>query len=316
MKTLEGRAISATVSTKRAPVVTTMFTLLLVILCIHEATPHRPKAVCSNNPSDADVFRRTLLSTHNAARKHIVSKLGMVQRDGTHLPGSKNLFKMTYDCDLEGIAMTIVQDCPRKPDPRYVPSGKSVNYEVRRLVNDEPGSDVAYTNETKKKAIEPYANIIYHKTLAVGCMIHWCSSKKLATSCIYSGKPKLGEPLYDPGKKGTKCGEKSCGKVIKGATCIDAGQLKGLCQIDMKESTRETATTRSCHTKPVNADNINQNLKYNNNDDNIIDNEVKHKDAAKTNKINNDNHDITYENEYKINKNNHDITYYNDDEKL
>ncbi|KAL6731466.1 hypothetical protein Aduo_002330 [Ancylostoma duodenale] len=74
----------------------------------------------------------------------------MVQRDGTHLPGSKNLFKMTYDCDLEGIAMTIVQDCPRKPDPRYVPSGKSVNYEVRRLVNDEPGSDVAYTNETKK----------------------------------------------------------------------------------------------------------------------------------------------------------------------
>ncbi|KAL6732563.1 hypothetical protein Aduo_003313 [Ancylostoma duodenale] len=261
-----------------------MFALLLVILCIHEAFTIRPRTVCSDDPAAADLVRRKLLETHNAERKNIIN--GVEQEDGTTLPGSKNLFKVTYDCDLEGVAMTVVRDCPSDPDLSHVPVGKAVNYAIRRHVENALGSDQAYADEMEvvvgewanyrfdanldtstviydDEIMEPYANIIYNKTLAIGCTIMWCSSKRLAAACVYSDKPKLGEPLYDPGKEGTKCGGKSCEKVIKGADCITAAEdpaLEGLCKTDMKElptksttssttSSTTTTTTTSSTTK-------------------------------------------------------------------
>ncbi|RCN48485.1 SCP-like protein [Ancylostoma caninum] len=167
--------------------------------------------------------------------------------------------------------MTVVRDCPSDPDLTHVPADKSVNYAIRRHVENALGSDQAYADEMEvviaewvnyrfdanldintviydDEIMKPYANIIYNETLAIGCTIMWCSSKRLAAACVYSDKPKLGEPLYDPGKKGAKCSGKSCEKVIEGAKCINANDLEGLCGTDMKQSPTKPTTSSTTTT--------------------------------------------------------------------
>ncbi|RCN48489.1 hypothetical protein ANCCAN_05485 [Ancylostoma caninum] len=168
----------------------------------------------------------------------------------------------SYDCSLEGLAMTIVSDCPSKPTLTFVPATKSVNYAVKRAVNAEPADDNEYAtilgeaveewldyqyeavldkNVTyEDEAMVPYANIIYNNTISVGCSTLYCANKKrTATACIYSAKPKLGEPLYTHAKTGTKCdpAKKHCAKAIKGAKCQDSSDqnTEGLCFTDLKE---------------------------------------------------------------------------------
>ncbi|RCN47297.1 hypothetical protein ANCCAN_06585 [Ancylostoma caninum] len=107
--------------------------------------------------------------------------------------------------------MTVAAGCPSKPKLDYVPAGKSVNYAIQRGVQNKPTQDsdfetavqdavdkwydyrfednldtktVLYQNE----AMEPFANIIYKNTIAVGCAIIYCDTKRIATACVYNDK--------------------------------------------------------------------------------------------------------------------------------
>ncbi|RCN48490.1 SCP-like protein, partial [Ancylostoma caninum] len=177
-----------------------------VLLCVNEAL-----SVCSNDPQNADVIRTKILNLHNAARKAIVSVDGLEQSDKSKLPGSRNLFKVTYDCFLEGLAMIAASNCPGKPRSDHIAGEKAVNYAIKRRVSEAPADGAAYVkaleeamakwvdyryegvldkNVTyKDAAMEPYANIIYNNTVAVGCSTIYCPNKKrISTACIYSGK--------------------------------------------------------------------------------------------------------------------------------
>ncbi|EYC26211.1 hypothetical protein Y032_0010g1023 [Ancylostoma ceylanicum] len=245
-----------------------MFVLLLVLLCISGASSQQPKAGCSNTPTDP--IREAVLTNHNNIRKKIVGDPNgaptdrVEQDDATFLPGSKNLFMITYDCGLEGLAMTAAADCPSKPKLDYIPAEKSVNHKIERSAT-KPQNDNEYAEAVKRavedwydshyednldpktviyqnEAMEPFANIIYKNTIAVGCAVQWCDARKrLVTACVYNAKPKVGEALYNPGKPGAKCTtDKQCAKVIKGATCEKAD---GLCKTDLKDMPTDTTTT-------------------------------------------------------------------------
>ncbi|EYC26205.1 hypothetical protein Y032_0010g1019 [Ancylostoma ceylanicum] len=243
-----------------------MLRSILVLLCINELLSLTSGSVCSSDPQDADKIRTEVLKSHNAARKEIVSADGVQQSDGTKLPGSKNLFKITYDCLLEGFAMIAVQGCPNKLKTDSTPRDKAVNYAYKRGQTTAPADDAAYLDALKEAMAEwldsryednldknvtyknegmaPYANIIYNNTIAVGCSVFYCPrNKRIATACVYNAKPQLEKPLYTPAKTGTKCDptKKQCAKAIKRAECQDDSdkETEGLCFIKRREVTRE-----------------------------------------------------------------------------
>ncbi|RCN48493.1 hypothetical protein ANCCAN_05489, partial [Ancylostoma caninum] len=121
-----------------------------VFLIIGEAFSQKiPREVCSD-PLDAnDKIRNKFVKGHNDVRKEIVSPNGMTQDDGSTLPGSKSLFAVTYDCYLEGIALTVVAGCPSHPKLDNVPAGKAVNYALDRGAQ-KPANEDAYVIEVGK----------------------------------------------------------------------------------------------------------------------------------------------------------------------
>ncbi|RCN48486.1 hypothetical protein ANCCAN_05482 [Ancylostoma caninum] len=240
-----------------------MLNVLLVILCIDAAFSQL--TVCTNEPKDADVVRTEFLKGHNQVRKSLVD-LKLEQDDGETLLGSKNMFKITYDCFLEGLALTTLSGCPSEPKLDFINTmggEKSVNYAVIRGIdtNNPPKAEAEYvpyiktavadwanymyednldikTVAYKNEAMEPFANMIYNTTIALGCSPLYCAEKKrVAVSCVYNAKPKLNEPLYETSKVTDGCSSagKRCDKVVKGSDCIANGDFKGLCHTTLKE---------------------------------------------------------------------------------
>ncbi|RCN48492.1 SCP-like protein [Ancylostoma caninum] len=241
-----------------------MISLLLVLLCINAAFSTKPTTVCSEDPGDetADPVRGGSLKEHNQVRLDLIGG-NLALSDGTKLLGSKNMFKITYDCYLEGLAMMAVAGCPSKPNLDHLPEDVSINYAITRGVEpaEVPANETAYYNEHIKpalaewldyinedtldvkttiydaEAMEPFANMIYKNTTKVGCVPLYCvDRKRLVVGCVYNSKPKLNEPLYDPAKGTDGCtsAPKRCGKTIKNSKCIAAGDpdaaLEGLCR--------------------------------------------------------------------------------------
>ncbi|CAJ0595514.1 unnamed protein product [Cylicocyclus nassatus] len=132
------------------------------------------------------------------------------------MPGSQTLFKLKYDCVHEGLAMaTIGNKC--KHSSIYMDKvGKGENFitygeqelakkpnaskqkdlfefaveDWMKTVEKPLRSDVVYTDTS----MEPFANMIYNKTLNFGCWLMFCKEKsKVALACVYSNRPKKGE---------------------------------------------------------------------------------------------------------------------------
>ncbi|VDM77848.1 unnamed protein product [Strongylus vulgaris] len=182
-----------------------------------------------------------------------------------NLPGSKSLFKMRYDCNDEALAEAVIgPDCNHAPidlkavigpDCNHAPIdlsliGKSENYHLYHFTTQ--GSD-AYTqihialnewNSTVRRmnddgiynggAIAPFANMIYYKSLTLGCAIKYCTSPDynnwFAIACVYGATPKLGEPLYladSTDKKGCIANDLCQKLVLKNSRC---STRTGLCE--------------------------------------------------------------------------------------
>ncbi|EPB69402.1 hypothetical protein ANCCEY_11500 [Ancylostoma ceylanicum] len=123
------------------------------------------------------------------------------------------MFKITYDCYLEGLALTTMSGCGSKPELAFV-GQKSVNYVVIRGIDPKkpPKTEADYvpyikqavadwanymyddnldikTVIYKESAMEPFANMIYNKTIAVGCSPQYCADKRrVVVSCVYNAK--------------------------------------------------------------------------------------------------------------------------------
>ncbi|CAJ0592734.1 unnamed protein product [Cylicocyclus nassatus] len=191
-------------------------------------------------------------TAHNDLRAQ-VAKRALDKEIYGELPGTKSLFKLEYDCTNEGFAQsTIGKDCKHSSIYMSV-IGRGENFITYRA-ESKPGnkklaemlkwavedwsdtvesplsSDVMYTDTS----IEPFANMIYNKTMKFGCSYQFCETNgKVAIACVYENKPQLNEPLYSADSTGKKgCTKNSpCNKVIKGAVCETAGDAVGpLCQ--------------------------------------------------------------------------------------
>ncbi|KIH64369.1 hypothetical protein ANCDUO_05320 [Ancylostoma duodenale] len=139
-----------------------MLIFLLVLLCIGSVSAQDPKAVCVDvTPDAADKVRTAFLRWHNKLREAIVKQ--QVDQDvGDNLLGSRSLFKLNYDCSLEGLAMTTIPTgCTHKPNLGSIPAGKSVNYKV------VPTNDADAANRPKmiRSAVEHWYDSHYEDNL-------------------------------------------------------------------------------------------------------------------------------------------------------
>ncbi|CAJ0592949.1 unnamed protein product [Cylicocyclus nassatus] len=202
---------------------------------------------------------------HNDLRAQVATRALDKEIYG-ELPGTKSLFKLEYDCTNEGFAMsTIGKDCKHSSIYMSV-IGRGENFITYRA-ESKPGNkklaemlkwavedwsdtvesplsaDVMYTDTS----MEPFANMIYNKTLKFGCSYQFCEANgKVAIACVYENKPQLNEPLYSADSTGKKgCTKNSpCNKVIKGAVCETANDTVGpLCQKEPSTTTAAPTTT-------------------------------------------------------------------------
>ncbi|CAJ0595513.1 unnamed protein product [Cylicocyclus nassatus] len=202
-------------------------------------------------------------NSHNELRANVAKRNLNAAVFGS-IPGSKTLFKLKYDCLHEGLALaTIGNKC--KHSSNYMDKlGKAENFITYRMpkkphmieqkdlfefavedwtdtVKSPLSSDVVYTDTS----MEPFANMIYNKTLKFGCSLVFCNDiNKVALACVYSNKPKEGEPLYWADSKNNAGCQKPgpCKKVIKG-TDVNCDTTYGLCDQDPATTTTTTTTT-------------------------------------------------------------------------
>ncbi|EYC26202.1 hypothetical protein Y032_0010g1016 [Ancylostoma ceylanicum] len=239
-----------------------MLNLLLVFLCVGAAFSQ--VTVCTNDPKDTDVIRTSFLDGHNTLRKELIGQTGLVQADGEKLPGSRNMFKITYDCYLEGLALTTMSGCGSKPELAFV-GQKSVNYVVIRGIDPKkpPKTEADYVPYIKQ-AVADWANYMYDDNLDIKTVIYkesamepfanWASVAvrfpqtwvaRVATAPLVKElplqRPELSKPLYEPSKATDGCTSagKRCEKFVKGSKCIASsdndGKFEGLCRTDLKE---------------------------------------------------------------------------------
>ncbi|KHJ96865.1 SCP-like protein [Oesophagostomum dentatum] len=208
-----------------------------------------------NACTPTDALNKDIVTAHNDFRTSLTQ--------GQYGPGSKSVFALTYSCENEGYAMTILtEDCKRNKKD-LTSQGVSDNFFTHYLsgVTQLDDADVAEfypfavdkwantleTNLNSQALYEDegaaeFANMANYKALKVGCTHKFCPGTKLgkvAMACVYSAIPKLGEPLYTPVANGKGCtADTTCKKVIKESICqTDAttGTKGPLCETNATE---------------------------------------------------------------------------------
>ncbi|CAJ0593021.1 unnamed protein product [Cylicocyclus nassatus] len=198
-----------------------------------------------------------VVKAHNAIRAQVATR-GLHKKIFGDAPGSKSLFKLGYDRTHAALAAAVIgSQCMHSKF--YVNSTeKSENFKIyqtngapnnktllqfflhavedwRNTVNHPLRPDVKYTDTS----MEPFANMIYHKTLKFGCAYRFCKSKsKVALACVYDSRPLLEEPLYlaDSTNKRGCVRDYSCRKIFSNAVCEKEGDKTGpLCEEQAKK---------------------------------------------------------------------------------
>ncbi|CAJ0595516.1 unnamed protein product [Cylicocyclus nassatus] len=196
--------------------------------------------------------------SHNKLRAK-VAKRNLRNAFFEGIPGSKTLFKLKYDCTHEQLARgTIGNDC--KHSSNYMKKiGKGENF-IRYKVAKKPNvakqkklfaraveswmntvkrplsSGVVYTDTDT----EPFANMIYNKTLKFGCSFLFCDETRWAAlACVYDNRPKSGKPLYwADSRSSTGCERSEPCKEVIGGTDVNCDTFSGLCDQDPPTSRR------------------------------------------------------------------------------
>ncbi|KAK6730637.1 hypothetical protein RB195_007230 [Necator americanus] len=197
------------------------------------------RQVCANPPLPDDKIRSAFLTEHNNYRSSLAT--GNVYDEQATLPGSTSLFMMSYNCGLEQQALSVTTACNSQSTTPGVLQGKSINYgiirdnvaapsdkkvvqDIQKLMTQWTETSFEYNfNKTTvvygNELAAPFARIVYHKSISLGCTITQCAPRKTAYACAYSDSPVIGEPLYSPSKKPTGCTRNSqCRKAIPGST--------------------------------------------------------------------------------------------------
>ncbi|CAJ0595459.1 unnamed protein product [Cylicocyclus nassatus] len=240
---------------------------------------------CPDYEMDTDGYNYVEL--HNDIRQGVAKRsFPYPQKDGVEIEyskkGTKSLFRLTYSSVLEGIAMAVIDEekCKLKNQEVQDAYNKPINFARQRVNNNQnkkqvaqayqwaiedwrdtatlPLTDAIYNDDGMK----PFANMIYYKSLQVGCSHSPCvgSTDKVAIACVYSEFPKVGEPLYLENSTKTGCTKKWCKEIVSDADCLkydstkdDASQedTAGLCctaaeKID--ETTTMKVTTTAAQT--------------------------------------------------------------------
>ncbi|CAJ0595457.1 unnamed protein product [Cylicocyclus nassatus] len=174
--------------------------------------------------------------------------------------GSKTLFALTYDCTLEGIALALIDANKCKPNKEFARAfNKALNfatncektvkngylYAVEDWLNTAE-LPISATYNPSDPASESFANMVYYKSLKMGCARMACTGSKtgkFAIACVYGAIPQKGKPLYI--EAGTKkgCVQKMCKELVSNAICQNDSDdcstfaTCGLCQtVDGPES--------------------------------------------------------------------------------
>ncbi|CAJ0594871.1 unnamed protein product [Cylicocyclus nassatus] len=233
--------------------------IVLLIGCILQ------KEVSAASCKLAAALIEATTAAHNTLRAKVAQRV-LDKNIYGDLPGTKSLFKLKYDCTNEAFALaTIGSDCKHSSVYTDV-IGRGENF-ITYKATSKPGNaklstmfgwaveDWGSTVETPLSAdvkytdtiMEPFANIVYNKTLKFGCAYRYCdTTSKVAIACVYEERPQEGEPLYSAdstSKKGCTTNN-PCKKIIKGAVCENNdGNMGPLCEQDPPSTTTSTIST-------------------------------------------------------------------------
>ncbi|WKX91217.1 hypothetical protein Q1695_009781 [Nippostrongylus brasiliensis] len=200
--------------------------------------------VCPSTTPIGDEERDQFLSTHNAFRKEIAD--GTAVQFGGQLVGSQQMFELKYSCELERIAHMNTAHCFKI----FQPAGKSMNLYVypksagkiskEDLISlamsswYEPIMEAAIDDNATfdNRRLEPFANMVYYKSLQIGCSYTDCRmnphSRSQVVACVYSSAPQLYTSLYVPGPSGCTSND-DCSIELPQSKCNIVGPVAGLC---------------------------------------------------------------------------------------
>nr|AEP82914.1 venom allergen/ancylostoma secreted protein-like 1 isoform 4 [Heligmosomoides bakeri] len=205
---------------------------LLIVLISVIAIPESTATTCTSNTGVTDAARTAALDAINQNRRTAVN--GLLQNGanaGTNLPHGRNMYKLDWDCGLEGLAeVLLTNDCsaPTTTLPNngigsaVVTPAPAVMDDLftqgiatwpplltaNALNNPAAGDPVKYEGAppaaggapaAPNAALLPLANMIQGKTTKVGCSAKKCTGQGLIV-CLYN-QPDLaqGDVIYEAG---------------------------------------------------------------------------------------------------------------------
>ncbi|VDL75866.1 unnamed protein product [Nippostrongylus brasiliensis] len=156
----------------------------------------------------------------------------------------------TWSCELELIAAVNTIGCKKV----FLPEGTSMNYLMVPFMDVPFGKGVLLSfamADWKKNSLhigmdddvtftdaslEEFANMIYYKSIAVGCSYSACPfpPQSEAIACVFSSVPTLNSQIYEPDSKAIGCSNDfDCSKIVPDAVC---DLLNGLCITEVNQA--------------------------------------------------------------------------------
>ncbi|KAK5966248.1 hypothetical protein GCK32_005422 [Trichostrongylus colubriformis] len=231
-----------------------MLFLLLVSQLFHEVDAQH---ICQwTSPLD-DVDRSLFVDIHNTYRAYVAR--GEAYQLGAKLPGSPGLFELKYDCQLELMAQMNTYSC----NQTFHPPTTSINYFT--LVNEPHAwskrdlipiaasswyQPILDTRNRSDPRLEPFANMMYYKSLSIGCSHNLCPATATtpainAIACLYTPAHQRNKHIYPEGHYGC-VDDADCWKYgAPSSRYIAEGSYHGLCSQGTLGTTTTTITSFS-----------------------------------------------------------------------
>ncbi|EPB69992.1 SCP-like protein [Ancylostoma ceylanicum] len=211
----------------------------------------------------SDVMRRKILDFHNQARVKLAN--GQEKNKTGRLPSAKNMYKLSWDCELEKKAQAAIANCPEDLSdlqgygtnfgkmyycPKYPkPSEVLVMNELSRWWNEArkyglTDSKNRYIKEDMQGSMEEWANMANGKNTKIGCSYNKIRSSTVFL-CAYDDNAEKDEKvIYESGKPCKK--DQDC-TTYQGSKCGGSGLCLGTPEPGYKQ--KEEALERACNDK-------------------------------------------------------------------
>ncbi|KAL6736027.1 hypothetical protein Aduo_006421 [Ancylostoma duodenale] len=186
----------------------------ILALCISTSlAAHYDEITCGRKMTNE--WTNLILDYHNSVRSKIA--FGMERNHTGKLPSAKNMYELTWDCELEELAEKIAENedydlesihphsanvdhrsrCTNFDLDYHMVFGKSLkrwNYEVREFGQTSPEN--LYSDDS----LEHFANMAHGKNTKVGCS-HYRKGRAVTFVCVYDIAPEWDQPIYELGPK-------------------------------------------------------------------------------------------------------------------